>query len=205
MDDFYNLPLGARKRVVAENRGTNYSVVRSDLIDRLHEKLYRQRLHYANEEAWPHRIVGLSKLDEAEVSPSGRLTLRFSNPRLLTETVVDDIDLVIAGTGYARDAHKDILKGVAHLMEGSSDNVERSYKLKMLKSSVSPNCGIWLQGCCEASHGISDTLLSILAVRGGELVQSIFGSQLNPYERSALRSSEILTNGSTVTGNGHQG
>jgi L-ornithine N5-oxygenase len=32
-----------------------------------------------------------------------------------------------------------------------------------------------LQGCNEKTHGLSDSLLSILAVRGGEMVESIFG------------------------------
>ncbi|GAA5988469.1 hypothetical protein JCM11641_007160 [Rhodosporidiobolus odoratus] len=32
---------------------------------------------------------------------------------------------------------------------------------------------VWLQGACEKTHGISDSLLSVLAVRSGEVVQSI--------------------------------
>ncbi|BGO95943.1 hypothetical protein NBRC10512_005473 [Rhodotorula toruloides] len=32
---------------------------------------------------------------------------------------------------------------------------------------------VWLQGSCEKSHGISDSLLSVLAVRSGEVVQSL--------------------------------
>ncbi|GAA5833682.1 hypothetical protein JCM11251_003204 [Rhodosporidiobolus azoricus] len=32
---------------------------------------------------------------------------------------------------------------------------------------------VWMQGSCEKTHGISDSLLSVLAVRSGEVVQSI--------------------------------
>ncbi|GAA5884756.1 hypothetical protein JCM3774_005806 [Rhodotorula dairenensis] len=32
---------------------------------------------------------------------------------------------------------------------------------------------VWLQGSCEKTHGISDSLLSVLAVRSGEVVQSM--------------------------------
>ncbi|GAA6052828.1 hypothetical protein JCM3770_006272 [Rhodotorula araucariae] len=32
---------------------------------------------------------------------------------------------------------------------------------------------VWLQGSCEKTHGISDSLLSVLAVRSGEVVQSL--------------------------------
>jgi L-ornithine N5-monooxygenase len=73
--------------------------------------------------------------------------------------------------------------------------VSRDYRVKFAEGSVGPGSGIWLQGCCEATHGVSlpslccrplvittdanqlsDTLLSVLATRSGEIVQSIFGN-----------------------------
>jgi L-ornithine N5-oxygenase len=45
-------------------------------------------------------------------------------------------------------------------------------------AKVSAQAGIWLQGCNEKTHGLSDSLLSVLAVRGGEIVASVFGEQL---------------------------
>ena len=54
----------------------------------------------------------------------------------------------------------------------------RNYKLDLNKDLVDEDAGIWLQGSNESSHGISDTLLSILATRSGEIVESIFGSKL---------------------------
>ena len=35
------------------------------------------------------------------------------------------------------------------------------------------SAGIYLQGCCEASHGLSDTLLSVLAIRSQEVVDAL--------------------------------
>lgn len=32
---------------------------------------------------------------------------------------------------------------------------------------------IYLQGCTEATHGLSDTLLSVVSVRAGEIVDDI--------------------------------
>jgi L-ornithine N5-oxygenase len=37
--------------------------------------------------------------------------------------------------------------------------------------------GIYLQGCCEASHGLSDTLLSVLAIRSQEVVDALMDSR----------------------------
>lgn len=54
--------------------------------------------------------------------------------------------------------------------------VERDYHVRFAPGKVAPGSGVWLQGCCEATHGLSDTLLSVLATRSGEIVNSIFGS-----------------------------
>ncbi|OBT68718.1 hypothetical protein VE03_01650 [Pseudogymnoascus sp. 23342-1-I1] len=53
--------------------------------------------------------------------------------------------------------------------------VGRDYKVQYAPGAVEEGAGVWLQGCNEKTHGLSDTLLSILAHRGGEVVGSIFG------------------------------
>lgn len=80
--------------------------------------------------------------------------------------------------------------------------VGRDYGVRFSPGMVAPGSGIWLQGCCESTHGVSlhapfllthptstdsgkltrvkktqlsDTLLSVLATRSGEIVESIFG------------------------------
>ena len=173
---FYALPADHRKQVIAENRATNYSVVRLDLLERIYEKLYHQRLHHANEESWLHRIVGHSQLQNVREGRDGQVALEFQNPRDGDASHVCNVDFLIVGSGYARNAHQEMLKGVSYLFEGSAPDVKRDYKIRMREGAVSPDCGIWLQGCCESSHGLSDTLLSILATRAGELVTSIFSS-----------------------------
>lgn len=51
--------------------------------------------------------------------------------------------------------------------------VRISRRYQLIPRIPSPN-RIYLQGCAEASHGISDTLLSIIAVRSGEVVDDIW-------------------------------
>jgi len=55
--------------------------------------------------------------------------------------------------------------------------VGRDYGIVFADGEVGDDAGVWLQGCNEGTHGLSDTLLSILAPRGGELVRSIFGDR----------------------------
>ncbi|KAH8896632.1 hypothetical protein GQ53DRAFT_743262 [Thozetella sp. PMI_491] len=54
--------------------------------------------------------------------------------------------------------------------------VGRNYGVRFAPGTVAPGSGVWLQGCCEGTHGLSDTLLSVLGTRSGEIVESIFGS-----------------------------
>ncbi|KAK4677544.1 PAK-related GC kinase Sid1 [Podospora pseudoanserina] len=53
--------------------------------------------------------------------------------------------------------------------------VGRDYGVRFASGAVAQGSGVWLQGCCEGTHGLSDTLLSVLSTRSGEIVESIFG------------------------------
>ncbi|KAK7754528.1 hypothetical protein SLS62_003548 [Diatrype stigma] len=63
--------------------------------------------------------------------------------------------------------------------------VGRDYGVKFAPGKVAAGSGIWLQGCCEGTHGLSDTLLSILSVRSGEIINSVFkeGRDVNSVAR----------------------
>ncbi|GAA5927133.1 hypothetical protein JCM3775_002454 [Rhodotorula graminis] len=54
--------------------------------------------------------------------------------------------------------------------------VAENYRLQLPTTTASGKefrPTVWLQGACEKTHGISDSLLSVLAVRSGEVVQSL--------------------------------
>ena len=198
VDEIYALEDTERSKAIADNRPTNYSVVRPELLDRLYEDMYHQRLRDSDKEKWRCQIQGSRELCDATETEDGKITLRFIAPKSnSSEFVESGFDFVLVGTGYTRDVHAKILNPIRHLFEDSFNSVERDYRLKLKVGAVQPDCGIWLQGCCEASHGVSccspaipsekmltqifllqlsDTLLSILAVRGGELVDSMFGN-----------------------------
>ena len=59
----------------------------------------------------------------------------------------------------------------------SEQGVERCYRLPMAKGC---RANIFLQGCCEETHGLSDTLLSVLAVRSQEVVDALIQRHSRP-------------------------
>ena len=64
-------------------------------------------------------------------------------------------DLVLAGTGYERNAHEVILEPARDVLQDGRFAVERNYRLRFRKDAVADDCGLWLQGCCQSSHGVS--------------------------------------------------
>ena len=148
--------------VIAENRPTNYSVVRSELLDRLYEKMYHQRLHEPDENHWPFQIQHSRELCYTSETAEEKIDLQFTTRRNSknSQIVETGFDLVFAATGYTRNKHMQLLEEVEDLLEDTFNSVERDYRLRLKSGAVDPECGIWLQGCCEASHGVRDPLLS---------------------------------------------
>jgi L-ornithine N5-monooxygenase len=189
VNQFYLQGPRARADAIALDRGTNYGVVRPDLLDDIYSALFSYRLQYKCEHEWPQQILNRRTVtNSADIivnnKPAIRLSLRndknFCTAQEQTPVETLDVDLVVVASGYRRNAHEELLQGLSYLKaeDGVPDSawkVDRSYAVRFAKDKVSSNAGIWLQGCNESTHGLSDTLLSILAVRGGEVVNSIFG------------------------------
>ncbi|KAI5788365.1 L-lysine 6-monooxygenase (NADPH-requiring)-domain-containing protein [Geopyxis carbonaria] len=177
VDALYQLPASVRASSIAEDRATNYSVVRLNLLENLYDMLYHQRLRNPDQEAWQHRIHPHREIVGSSTGPDGKIDLVLRDTRTGDEVVPPArFDAVIFGTGYKRDVHETILKPTKSLMKNSACSVGRDYKVIFDQGAVAEDAGIYLQGCCEKTHGLSDSLLSILAVRGGELVDTIYGT-----------------------------
>ena len=164
----------------------------------MYESMYHQRFREPHKSKWRCKIeawrevVGYNKLLD------GRLQLRLKDTSSGEVSMSESsFDLAIVGTGYERNFHETLLAPTRDLLPSDRFVVGRDYRLQFREDAVAGDSGIWLQGCCEDSHGVglvvlqalkeldrlttrhqqlSDTLLSILAVRGGEMVDSIFPS-----------------------------
>ena len=169
--------------MISDARATNYGVVRLGLIEHLFERMYDQKREFGpDEKTWPHRIlarrsiVGLEESGNIKELPKLRI-----RPIEMTGTSHDElleVDLVIVATGYRRDGHVEMLKDVwdllpAHVSDEGARNdgdgwevqysdgtkrimeVGRDYKVKFSEGKIAPGSGVFLQGCCEATHGVS--------------------------------------------------
>ncbi|PGH19366.1 hypothetical protein AJ80_04006 [Polytolypa hystricis UAMH7299] len=181
VDSFYALNRSAREKQLCDNKATNYGVVRLPLIESIYEKLYRQKLLDPNPSNWPLRVIAEREVRGLQEVGKNQVTLELKHSRTgETEVTSEKYDLVILATGYKRNPFLNVLKPLQSVLEtqssGEQFGVDRNYRLRFAEGKVGRDAGVWLQGCCESSHGLSDSLLSILATRSAELLDSISSS-----------------------------
>lgn len=138
-----------------------------------------------DETKWPHRIMGgkqiISMESHGEVMQLRVRNIYEDDIDGFVDASQDEIieaDLVIAATGYRRDLHVGMLKDAWDLLPKTTPGdvefskgisgwnvdteqgerkiaVGRDYKVKFAPGAVAEDAGVWLQGCCEGTHGVS--------------------------------------------------
>ncbi|KAG0156566.1 hypothetical protein PDIDSM_3747 [Penicillium digitatum] len=182
VDKFYEMSAEERKKRIATEKATNYSVVRLELIESIYNDMYLQRVENPDETQWQQRILveaKVARIEHNNASNRMRIHVKSVNNESAGKEVLE-VDALMVATGYLRDAHERLLENVCSLRPAGASawNPGRDYRVSLDNAKVSTQAGIWLQGCNEKTHGLSDSLLSVLAVRGGEIVNSVFLDQL---------------------------
>ncbi|GLC97213.1 L-ornithine N(5)-monooxygenase [Cupriavidus sp. TA19] len=168
IDYLFSRAPNEREQLLSEFGNTNYAVVDTDLIEAIYEVLYQQKVTGKVR----HRLLAGCEARHAEADADGvRLDIarRDDGAHQLQR-----YDAVILATGYRRELHQSLLAPLAsYLDDAKGFQADRDYRLQM-----APGCqaGVFLQGCCEATHGLSDTLLSVLAVRAQEIAAAVLGN-----------------------------
>ncbi|KAJ5387234.1 L-ornithine N(5)-monooxygenase [Penicillium cosmopolitanum] len=183
VDKFFNLPTEERHKRIATEKATNYSVVRLELIEEIYNTMYLQRVQNPDQTQWQHRILPerrVARIEHHNPAQRMRIHVKGVKDESAEGKEVLEVDAVMVATGYQRDAHEQLLEQVRSLRPAGQSvwTPGRDYRVNLDHGKVSRDAGIWLQGCNEKTHGLSDSLLSILAVRGGEIVNSVFEDQL---------------------------
>ncbi|TRX75007.1 lysine N(6)-hydroxylase/L-ornithine N(5)-oxygenase family protein [Pseudomonas mangiferae] len=170
-----------RDRLIREYHNTNYSVVDLDLIERIYAILYRQKVS-GNVR---HNVRCLCTVDAVNATDRGvELTLR---DLASGATVKRPYDAVILATGYERQAHRQLLEPLAPYLQ--EYQVGRDYRIQAVPGF---QAAVYMQGFCQASHGLSDTLLSVLPIRAEEIAASLYGFVGGQSKASPARAEALL-------------
>lgn len=163
-----------REALLREYAHTNYAVADLELIQQVFKVFYEQRVTGGRR----LRMLRQHEVRAARADGSGVFLTLFDRERGEEHTV--RYDAAVLATGYERAAHRDVLAPLAEYL--GDFTVGRDYRVR-----TAPHFkpAIFLQGACESSHGLSDTLLSVTAVRTGEIGQAL--AAVLPPAREPLR------------------
>ncbi|GKS68595.1 lysine N6-hydroxylase/L-ornithine N5-oxygenase [Nitrosomonas sp. PY1] len=164
-DFVFNSTEQERSRLLGEFWHTNYAAPDLVLIERIFNVFYQQRVVGAKR----HRFLRRHEVKRVDSFPQGiKFALHnLNNNQGFSETY----DAVILATGYHRDHFQALLSPLMPFFKTLS--VDRNYRLDAIPQ-FKP--AIFLQGACESSHGLSDTLLSVTAIRASEITRALVDS-----------------------------
>ncbi|GGS42892.1 MULTISPECIES: SidA/IucD/PvdA family monooxygenase [Actinokineospora] len=171
IDTFYASRPEARRQMLAEMRHTNYAGLAPGMMESLYRQLYLDRLSGRSR----LRVVPMHDITAAR-EEGDEVVVELTDWRTGAVQEVRT-DLVLLGTGFSPEMPR-MVRHVADAIGLDDIRVTRDYRLVIDRPS---SAACYLQGVNEATHGIADSLLSVLAPRANDIVQDIL------THRGALR------------------
>lgn len=170
VDMLYDLPADKRRLVLGDCRDVNYAVVDLALIRRIYRCLYQEKVE-GKHRARIRPFLELLRVEERE----GEIAADFQD-LLRDRRVTLTADALVVATGYTWSRRHPLLTPLApHLqLDGAGTyRIERDYRIAA-DPGFAPR--VFLQGFSEDVHGASETVLSLLPIRAGEILRSLLAA-----------------------------
>jgi L-ornithine N5-oxygenase len=159
-DEFFRAAPQAREQLLRDMHQTNYSGLAPALLDSLYRHIYQERLVGKGR----LRMVTLADVTGARMDDDVVLTLTDRKSGRCEEL---RCDLALLGTGFS-PAMPALIQQLGESLGLEHIATTREYML-----AVGGPALCYLQGVNEATHGIADSLLSVLADRSSEIATDI--------------------------------
>lgn len=163
VDQFHTSWPQARRQILAEMHRTNYSGLSVGTMDALYRQVYLDRLS-----GQPRlRMIPMHDITAAR-EEGDEIVLELTDWR---NGAVGELraDLILLGTGYSTAMPK-LVRRLADAIGQRDIVVTRDYRMVVDRPATA---ACYLQGVNEATHGIGDSLLSLLAARAKNVLQDI--------------------------------
>jgi L-ornithine N5-oxygenase len=163
VDEFFEMSHESRLRTLQEMRRTNYAGLTPELLEELYRLLYLQRLHQEHRT----RVVTMTEVVGARMA-EGEVRLELRDQRTGRSEHMA-CDLVLLGTGYEKGM-PGLAREVAAALGCGELRLTRNYRVALERSGEG---AAYLLGVNEETHGMADSLLSVLAHRSEEIVNDM--------------------------------
>ncbi|WP_435298924.1 lysine N(6)-hydroxylase/L-ornithine N(5)-oxygenase family protein [Timonella sp. A28] len=167
VNDFFYAPEEKRLALLDKHISTNYSCVNADTIEQIFEMEYVDRCVGRTRLIW-HKASSVREIREE----NGRVHVDVLNHLTDQENTIT-VDVAVCGTGYKAFDASALLGDHSWLVQRDRDgkpHINRDYSAVL---TVSGDAKLFLIGQTHHTHGMSSTLLSNIAVRAGEIVDSL--------------------------------
>jgi L-ornithine N5-oxygenase len=168
VDTFYNASAASRWSLVGMHSLTNYSAVDVDLISELYSSWYQGR------------VIGQNRLQFDRMSRVVSATPREKGVSITLDHALErssstlEVDYLICATGFRSRSviglMSDELKLLVRRDVNGAPHFERDYSMPL---TGEPDLVIFAPDMCEPTHGLTSTLISNMATRSGEIVESL--------------------------------
>lgn len=187
VDDFFDSSADVKTMLLDYHANTNYSVVDGDLIADLYRRAYQEKV-VGNERL---RLLNVSRVREVSEDDGG---VQVVIEALTTgEKTNLRADVIVYATGYHAADPLSMLGEVGSFCppdEVGRLRVERDYRVV---TTPEVECGIYLQGGTEHTHGLTSSLLSNTAVRAGGILDSIVQRAATDWDLSVALSTDAAS------------
>ena len=175
IDKFFHTEERYRKQILEEMRETNYAGLAPGLLDDLYRMRYVQRLSGKERS----RVITMSDIASTRVDGEDMVLEILDR----TTGAVEELrcDVILLGTGFDRRLPR-LLRDLATSSGQDTLDVDRSYRARLGEPG---EAGLYLQGVNEDTHGIADSLLSVLAQRSEYIVGDILRRREQPSAEPA--------------------
>lgn len=163
VDKFFDALPDAREQMLKEMHHTNYSGLAPGTMDSLYRSVYLDRLSGRS------RLRMITMNDITDARDDGDEVVLELTDRRTGEVQELRTDLVLLGTGFSPEMPR-MVQEIAKSIGLSEIKVTRDYRLEIDQPATA---AVYLQGVNEATHGIADSLLSVLAPRANDILQDI--------------------------------
>lgn len=173
VDTFYSAPEDVKQMIWGYHRNTNYSVVDSELIDALYRRTYLEKVLGTRR----LRVLNASRVVDLGETADGVLAVVEHLPDGAVTRL--DANAIVYATGYRPSDPTRVLGRSARFCRrdlAGRLSIGRDHRLDL---TIPSRAGLFVTGTSEHSHGLSETLLSNVAVRAGELLESMLKDTLD--------------------------
>ncbi|MEV5841249.1 SidA/IucD/PvdA family monooxygenase [Streptomyces sp. NPDC051985] len=163
VDEFHAADPEARRQLLSEMHRSNYGGLAPATLDSLYRQFYQDR------RTGTDRLGMVTMTDITGAGTDGDDLVLTLTDRRTAEVRELRCDLLLLGTGFVREMPR-MVRSLGDALGLGRIDVTRNYRLDTGRRD---SAACYLQGVNEATHGIADSLLSVLAARSAEITEDI--------------------------------